>query len=45
MKENIHNFFTFPELINEIDIVTDTGVKFTISEFMDKLETLRVLFN
>ena len=35
----------YPELITEIDIVTDTGVKFTITEFMDRLETLMVLCN
>tara|TARA_B100001250_G_scaffold397858_1_gene405440 strand:+ start:1100 stop:1345 length:246 start_codon:yes stop_codon:yes gene_type:complete len=35
----------YPELINDVEIVTDTGVKFTITEFLDRLDTLKVLFN
>jgi len=34
-----------PELVSEVEIVTDTGVHFTITEFMDKLNDWRLLFN
>ena len=34
-----------PEKLTEITIVTDTGVKFTITEFLDKLNDFKVLFN
>lgn len=34
-----------PELLQDTTIVTDTGIKFTITEFLDKLNGLKVLFN
>ena len=34
-----------PEKLTDITIVTDTGVKFTITEFLDKLNDFKVLFN
>jgi len=34
-----------PEMLQDTTIVTDTGIKFTITEFLDKLNRLKVLFN
>lgn len=34
-----------PEMLQDTTIVTDTGIKFTITEFLDKLNGLKVLFN
>ena len=34
-----------PELLQDTTIVTDSGTKFTITEFLDRLNKLKVLFN
>ena len=33
------------ELLQDTTIVTDSGTKFTITEFLDRLNKLKVLFN
>jgi len=35
----------FPGNLSDVTIVTDTGVKFTVTEFLDHLNKLKVLFN
>jgi hypothetical protein len=34
-----------PEVLGSTTIVTDTGIEFTVTEFMDRLNKLNVLFN
>lgn len=34
-----------PEMLQSTTIITDKGTKFTITEFLDKLNKLKVLFN
>jgi|TARA_Y100000592_G_scaffold99683_2_gene176680 hypothetical protein len=34
-----------PEMLQSTRIVTDSGVDFTITEFMDRLDKLKLLFN
>jgi len=34
-----------PELLQSTRIVTDSGIDFTITEFMDRLDKLKLLFN
>ena len=35
----------FPGNLSDVTIVTDTGVRFTVTEFLDHLNKLKVLFN
>ena len=34
-----------PEMLQSTRIVTDSGIDFTITEFMDSLDKLKLLFN
>jgi len=45
VKALINIIATQPEVIDTIKIVTDKGEEFTITEFIDKLNELKVLFN
>ncbi len=35
----------FPGNLGDVTIVTDSGVKFTVTDFLDHLNKLKVLFN
>tara|TARA_A100001011_G_scaffold365856_1_gene417902 strand:- start:216 stop:518 length:303 start_codon:yes stop_codon:yes gene_type:complete len=45
MKSLMHILENHPEVIESTKIVTDTGIQFTITEFIDRLNKLKVLFN
>ena len=45
MKSLMTILETQPELLASTTIVTDTGIEFTVTEFIDRLNKLKVLFN
>ena len=45
MKSLMSILDNHPELLEATTIVTDTGIKFTVTEFIDRLNKLKVLFN
>ena len=45
MKSLMSILDNHPELLESTTIVTDTGIKFTVTEFVDRLNKLKVLFN
>lgn len=45
MKSLMTILETHPELLGSTTIVTDTGIEFTVTEFIDRIGKLKILFN